>query len=83
MVRSKHSSTGTNRTHGIARCFVNANQKIQAIFADVDSTPLDKWIDDFKRDLDPEGNIKIWEDMVVPYSESREKNPIPGDGQVL
>jgi len=24
--------------------------------------------DDFKRDLDPEGNIKIWEDMEVAYN---------------
>lgn len=37
-------------------------------FADVDGTPLEKWIDDFKRDLDPEGNIKIWEDMKNAYN---------------
>lgn len=29
---------------------------------------LEKWIDDFKRDLDPEGNIRIWEDMQVAYN---------------
>jgi hypothetical protein len=32
---------------------------VHKTFADVDGTPLEKWIDDFKRDLDPEGNIKI------------------------
>ena len=36
-------------------------------FADVDGTPLEKWIDDFKRDRDPEGSIRIWEDMQVAY----------------
>jgi hypothetical protein len=41
---------------------------VHETFADVDGTPLDKWIDDFKRDLDPEGNVKIWEDMQVAYN---------------
>ncbi len=42
-------------------------KNVQAIFADVDGTPLDKWIDDFKRDLHPEDNVKIWEDMAIAY----------------
>lgn len=41
---------------------------VHETFADVDGTPLEKWIDDFKRDLDPEGNIKIWEDMEVAFN---------------
>ncbi|MCU0709458.1 MAG: hypothetical protein MUF23_14305 [Pirellula sp.] len=41
---------------------------VHKTFSDVDGTPLEKWIDDFKRDLDPEGNIKIWEDMEVAYN---------------
>jgi len=40
---------------------------VHATFADVDGTPLDKWMDDFKRDLDPEGNVRIWEDMKLAY----------------
>ncbi|MAG93949.1 MAG: hypothetical protein CMJ48_09395 [Planctomycetaceae bacterium] len=43
-------------------------KNVHATFADVDGTPLDKWIDDFKRDLDPEGNVSIWEDMQVAYN---------------
>ncbi len=41
---------------------------VHKTFADVDVTPLEEWIDDFKRDLDPEGNVKIWEDMQVAYN---------------
>ncbi len=41
---------------------------VHETFADVDGTPLEKWIDDFKRDLDPERNISIWEDMQVAYN---------------
>lgn len=43
-------------------------KSVHETFADVDGTPLTKWIDDFKRDLDPEGNISIWEDMQVAYN---------------
>lgn len=50
---------------------------VHSIFADVDGTPLDKWIDDFKRDLDPEGNVKIWEEMAVAYSSFCNKRELP------
>lgn len=40
---------------------------VHETFADVDGSPLQKWVDDFKRDLDPEGNVKIWEDMKTAY----------------
>ncbi len=41
---------------------------VHRTFADVDGTPLDKWIAGFKRDLDPEGNVRIWEDMQTAYT---------------
>ena len=41
---------------------------VHETFADVDETPLEKWIDDFKRDLDPESNIRIWEDTQIAYN---------------
>lgn len=40
---------------------------VHATFADVDGSPLDEWISDFKRDVEPESNVKIWEDMKVAY----------------
>ena len=54
-------------------------KSVHATFADVDGTPLDKWIDDFKRDLDPEGNISIWEDMEVAYDSYCKNRDLPLD----
>ncbi len=41
---------------------------VQKIFAEVDSTPLEKWIEDFKRDLHPDRELGIWEAMAAAYS---------------
>ena len=54
-------------------------KNVQLIFAEVDGTSLDKWVDDFKRDLDPEGNVKIWEDMAVAYTSFCDKKELPLD----
>ena len=40
---------------------------LQQTFQDVDSSPLDKWVDDFKRDHDPEREIRIYEGMAEAY----------------
>lgn len=39
----------------------------QSVFAEVDPTPLDKWIEDFRRDAHPENEISIYEDMAAAY----------------
>lgn len=43
-------------------------KNVHATFAEVDGTTLESWVDDFQRDLDPEGNIEIWEDMQIAYN---------------
>ena len=40
---------------------------LQAAFAEVDPTPLEKWVDDFKRDRDPDREIRIYESMARAY----------------
>jgi hypothetical protein len=40
---------------------------LQAAFAEVDPTPLEKWVDDFKRDRDPDREIRIYEAMAQAY----------------
>jgi hypothetical protein len=40
---------------------------LQATFAEVDQQPLEKWIDDFKRDLDPDRELQVWERMAKAY----------------
>lgn len=50
---------------------------VHATFADVDGTPLQEWIDDFKRDRDPEANVRIWEDMQVAYKSYCQGRDLP------
>ncbi len=44
-------------------------KNVHQTFADVDGTPLEKWIEDFRRDLNPEPNVRIWEDMQTAYTQ--------------
>ena len=39
----------------------------QTAFAEVDPTPLEKWIEDFRRDANPDNEIAIYEDMATAY----------------
>ena len=41
--------------------------ELQQTFKEVDPTPLEKWIDDFKREQDPDREIAIWGSIVSPY----------------
>jgi hypothetical protein len=42
-------------------------RRLQTVFAEVDSSPLEKWENDFKRDDDPDREIAIWEAMASAY----------------
>lgn len=42
---------------------------LQRTLAEVDSDPLAKWIDDFRRDVDPERELAIWEAVAKAYSQ--------------
>ena len=41
--------------------------RLHEIFAEVDSSSLEKWIDNFKRDQDPDSEIAIWERIAKRY----------------
>ncbi len=43
-------------------------KKLQQTFSEVDPTSLDKWVDDFKRDADPDREIRIYDGMAEAYS---------------
>lgn len=40
---------------------------LQATFAEVDGQPVEKWVDNFKRDLDPDKELRVWERMAKAY----------------
>jgi hypothetical protein len=55
--------------------------RVQKIFADVDPTPLTKWIEDFSRDQNPDREIAIWEGMAAPYEKFLTKYPLTPQGK--
>jgi hypothetical protein len=42
-------------------------QKLQASLADVDNSPIEKWLDDFKRDENPDREIAVFEAITQAY----------------
>lgn len=41
--------------------------KLRATFAEVDESPLETWIENFKRDANPDAELAIWERMARAY----------------
>ncbi len=41
---------------------------VQKVFAEVDSSPIEKWFEDFRRDVNPGRELSIWEAMAAAYS---------------
>jgi hypothetical protein len=37
------------------------------IFSEIDPSSFEKWVDDFKRDTDPDSELKIWEQIAAAY----------------
>lgn len=44
-------------------------RKIYNVFAEVDGQPIEVWIDNFKRDVDPDQELAVWEIMASAYSQ--------------
>jgi hypothetical protein len=54
---------------------------LQATFVEVDGHPLDKWVDDFKRDQDPDKEIRIWERMAKAYRSYCDKHELSAEAK--
>ena len=44
-------------------------KKLQTNLADVDDSSLDKWVEDFEKDRNPEKEIRLWEAIAAAYQE--------------
>jgi hypothetical protein len=42
-------------------------RELQAIFVEVDGLTVGQWVDNFKRDADPEKELRVWERMAKAY----------------
>ena len=43
-------------------------RKLQAVFVEVDGQSVEQWVDNFKRDLNPDRELDIWETMANAYN---------------
>lgn len=43
-------------------------RRLQAVFVEVDGQSVAQWVDGFKRDLDPDRELDIWETMAKAYT---------------
>src|SRR2546426_4100267 len=46
---------------------MNRVKRLQKTFSEADPSPLEKWVEDFKRDVNPDNELKIWEAMATAY----------------
>lgn len=51
-------------------------RQVRDVFVEVDSSPVEKWFDDFKRDVDPDREIAVWERMAQAYKRYCSKRTI-------
>jgi hypothetical protein len=42
-------------------------RSLQATFVEVDGQPVEQWVDNFKRDADPDKELLVWERMAKAY----------------
>jgi hypothetical protein len=43
-------------------------RRLQAVFAEVDGQSVEQWVDNFKRDFDPDRELAVWERMADAYT---------------
>jgi len=51
-------------------------KKLHETFAEVDSSSLEKWVDNFKRDANPDSEIAIWERVANAYTDYCSRIPL-------
>jgi len=43
-------------------------RRLQAVFIEVDGQSVEQWVDNFKRDLNPDRELDIWEAIAKAYT---------------
>jgi hypothetical protein len=50
--------------------------KLRDVLAEVEHSPIEKWVDNFKRDVDPDKELTIWERIADSYTRYCSKRPL-------
>jgi hypothetical protein len=63
----KNLHVGPVRHEDLSEDLIQRIRRLPAVFVGVTTTPIDEWIDDFKRDAHPENEVAIWESIANAY----------------
>src|SRR5687768_16084111 len=50
--------------------------KLRGALADVERSPIEKWVDNFKRDANPDKELAVWERIVDSYMRYCARKPL-------
>jgi hypothetical protein len=50
--------------------------KLRGALAEVERSPIEKWVDNFKRDADPDRELAVWEKIADGYTRYCSKRPL-------
>src|SRR5262245_2044813 len=50
--------------------------KLRDALAEVERSPIEKWVDNFKRDADPDRELSVWEKIADGYTRYCSKRPL-------
>ena len=56
-------------------------QRVQKVFSEVDPSPVEKWVEDFRRDVNPERELSLWESMATAYETFTASRTLTLDGK--
>ncbi len=71
-----HIQPGPIRHKDLPESLLARIKKCHTTFAEVDPTPLDKAIEDFRRDGHPEKEIAVWEKIAAAYQDVVIRDPL-------
>ncbi|MDB6112991.1 MAG: hypothetical protein JWR69_4741 [Pedosphaera sp.] len=72
---------GPIRRANLAEDQISRVQSVQKVFSEVDPSPIEKWMEDFKRDANPERELAIWEGMASAFAAYTASNSLTLGGK--
>jgi hypothetical protein len=67
---------GPIRDQGLSPRQIERIYKLRDTLAEVEHSPIEKWIDNFKRDANPDNELAVWEKIATGYLRQCSRMPL-------
>ena len=67
---------GPTRHEGLSLKQMERIYKLRGALAEVEHSPIEKWVDNFKRDANPDKELAVWERIADGYTRYCSKRPL-------